>query len=220
MICIIVHNGFNTRPCSSSSSFRWVDRQQHVHRSVSGSLSISSPSVCVEQCPAELVHPVQVGGGGSGGTEGLPWTTAEEDQLPGQRPSARWASHTHTVDSHVPVNIWNIPKLSTGNFLWEKIHLEEILVSKQLSEALTEGLTILTAQKEVWITWKYTKKINQFFKWAVHLLLSSLRPDPWSFLHHFWQDGVKGRTLKMEPQEQLISHCHCQPHGETNLICL
>ncbi|XP_024918251.1 epithelial cell-transforming sequence 2 oncogene-like isoform X2 [Cynoglossus semilaevis] len=35
-----------------------------------------------------------------------------------------------------------------GNFLWEKIHLEEILVSKQLSEALTEGLTILTAQKE------------------------------------------------------------------------
>ncbi|KAG7234568.1 hypothetical protein INR49_004470 [Caranx melampygus] len=35
-----------------------------------------------------------------------------------------------------------------GHFLWEKICLEELLVSKDLSEALTEGLTALTTQEE------------------------------------------------------------------------
>ncbi|XP_071320821.1 epithelial cell-transforming sequence 2 oncogene-like isoform X1 [Trachinotus anak] len=35
-----------------------------------------------------------------------------------------------------------------GHFLWEKICLEELSVSKDLSEALTEGLTALTKQEE------------------------------------------------------------------------
>ncbi|XP_040056103.2 epithelial cell-transforming sequence 2 oncogene-like isoform X1 [Gasterosteus aculeatus] len=35
-----------------------------------------------------------------------------------------------------------------GHFLWEKISLEELCVSKDLSEALTEGLTALTTQGE------------------------------------------------------------------------
>ncbi|KAL6115217.1 ect2l [Pungitius sinensis] len=35
-----------------------------------------------------------------------------------------------------------------GHFLWEKICLEELCVSKDLSEALTEGLTALTMQEE------------------------------------------------------------------------
>ncbi|XP_023276135.1 epithelial cell-transforming sequence 2 oncogene-like [Seriola lalandi dorsalis] len=35
-----------------------------------------------------------------------------------------------------------------GNFLWEKICLEELSLSKDLSEALTEGLTALTRQEE------------------------------------------------------------------------
>ncbi|KAM8902595.1 epithelial cell-transforming sequence 2 oncogene-like isoform 2-T2 [Spinachia spinachia] len=35
-----------------------------------------------------------------------------------------------------------------GHFLWEKIGLEELCVSKDLSEALTEGLTALAAQEE------------------------------------------------------------------------
>ncbi|XP_026157947.1 epithelial cell-transforming sequence 2 oncogene-like [Mastacembelus armatus] len=35
-----------------------------------------------------------------------------------------------------------------GHFLWEKICLEELSVSKDLSEALIEGLTVLTRQEE------------------------------------------------------------------------
>ncbi|XP_054480022.1 epithelial cell-transforming sequence 2 oncogene-like [Anoplopoma fimbria] len=35
-----------------------------------------------------------------------------------------------------------------GHFLWEKICLEELCVSKDLNEALTEGLTALTRQEE------------------------------------------------------------------------
>ncbi|XP_049918915.1 epithelial cell-transforming sequence 2 oncogene-like [Epinephelus moara] len=35
-----------------------------------------------------------------------------------------------------------------GNFLWERIRLEELCVSKDVSEALTEGLTALTRQEE------------------------------------------------------------------------
>ncbi|KAI3365829.1 hypothetical protein L3Q82_000820 [Scortum barcoo] len=35
-----------------------------------------------------------------------------------------------------------------GHFLWEKIHLEDLCVSKDLNEALTEGLTALTRQEE------------------------------------------------------------------------
>ncbi|XP_045915002.1 epithelial cell-transforming sequence 2 oncogene-like [Micropterus dolomieu] len=35
-----------------------------------------------------------------------------------------------------------------GNFLWEKICLEELCVSKDLNEALTEGLTALTRQEK------------------------------------------------------------------------
>lgn len=41
-----------------------------------------------------------------------------------------------------------------GNFLWEKICLEELCVSKDLNEALTEGLTALTRQEKVGITVK------------------------------------------------------------------
>ena len=40
----------------------------------------------------------------------------------------------------------------TGNFLWEKICLEELPVSEDVSEALTEGLTALTRQEEVGMT--------------------------------------------------------------------
>ncbi|XP_068446805.1 epithelial cell-transforming sequence 2 oncogene-like [Clinocottus analis] len=35
-----------------------------------------------------------------------------------------------------------------GHFLWERIRLEELCVSKELDEALTEGLTALTRQEE------------------------------------------------------------------------
>lgn len=40
-----------------------------------------------------------------------------------------------------------------GHFLWEKIRLDKIGVSRELSEALTEGLTALTEHKEVQIYW-------------------------------------------------------------------
>ncbi|KAM9328359.1 LOW QUALITY PROTEIN: epithelial cell-transforming sequence 2 oncogene-like [Pholidichthys leucotaenia] len=36
-----------------------------------------------------------------------------------------------------------------GYFLWEKICLDKLCVSKDLSEALTEGLTVLTRQEEI-----------------------------------------------------------------------
>lgn len=39
-----------------------------------------------------------------------------------------------------------------GHFLWERICLEDLCVSKDLSEALTEGLTALTRHEEVGIT--------------------------------------------------------------------
>lgn len=42
-----------------------------------------------------------------------------------------------------------------GHFLWEKICLEELCVSKDLNEALTEGLAALTRQEEVGITVKF-----------------------------------------------------------------
>lgn len=45
-----------------------------------------------------------------------------------------------------PVNVF------IGHFLWERICLEELCVSKDVIEALTEGLTVLTRQEEVRIT--------------------------------------------------------------------
>lgn len=43
----------------------------------------------------------------------------------------------------------NVLVFSEGFFLWELVCLDELCVSKELSEALTEGLTALTRQNEV-----------------------------------------------------------------------
>ena len=53
-----------------------------------------------------------------------------------------------------PVKFLKNPTVNifTGYFLWERIRLEELCVSRDLTEALTEGLTALTRQEEVEIT--------------------------------------------------------------------
>uniref|UniRef100_A0A3P9CNM8 Epithelial cell transforming 2 like n=1 Tax=Maylandia zebra TaxID=106582 RepID=A0A3P9CNM8_9CICH len=48
-------------------------------------------------------------------------------------------------------NIW-LNSIFLGYFLWERIRLDEICVSRDLSEALIEGLTALTREEEVGIT--------------------------------------------------------------------
>ncbi len=71
--------------------------------------------------------------------------------------------YLHTV---CPINfLKNLFNIFTGHFLCDKICLEELCVSKDLNEALTEGLTGLTRQEEVGITVKellsYTSAVEQ-----------------------------------------------------------
>lgn len=47
--------------------------------------------------------------------------------------------------------VW-LNSIFLGYFLWERIRLDEICVSRDLSEALIEGLTALTREEEVGIT--------------------------------------------------------------------
>lgn len=68
------------------------------------------------------------------------WTIGRFKQMPAYSMSCK--------PSEESVNIF------IGHFLWEKICLEELCVSKDLNEALTEGLTALTRQEEVGITVK------------------------------------------------------------------
>uniref|UniRef100_A0A8C2X139 Coiled-coil domain containing 28A n=1 Tax=Cyclopterus lumpus TaxID=8103 RepID=A0A8C2X139_CYCLU len=93
-------------------------------------------------------------GGGSGAAEGQLGATAPERQPPGQGPGAGWVSHApHTQMPACPVSCKppeeSIHVFNIGHFLWEKIRLEELCVSKDVNEALAEGLAALTRQEEV-----------------------------------------------------------------------
>uniref|UniRef100_A0A3Q2CHF2 DH domain-containing protein n=1 Tax=Cyprinodon variegatus TaxID=28743 RepID=A0A3Q2CHF2_CYPVA len=63
-----------------------------------------------------------------------------------------------------------------GLFLWEQLSLDKLCVSRELSEALTEGLTTLTREKEVRNSSMYLMALHIFVDVAMQwlILLSSL----------------------------------------------
>lgn len=152
-----------------------------------------------------------VDGGGSGGAEGLPGATATAGQPSDQGQSPGWVFHTCNFNhSGTSGRFKQMPAYSvsrklpeesvhmfTGHFLWEKTCLEEICVSRDLNEALTEGLTALTRQEEVGITVREhdRTRAKQMRRSKVNHVLSHLQSRPLEFLAHFltrWREEKDG----------------------------
>lgn len=84
----------------------------------------------------------------------------------------------------------------TGNFLWEKINLDGLCVSRDLSEALTEGLTALTQQEEVGVIITTCEEAKCVFYLS---LLPRLQIRPLEFLSLFltrWSKEKGGEKAK------------------------
>uniref|UniRef100_A0A8C2WZS4 Coiled-coil domain containing 28A n=1 Tax=Cyclopterus lumpus TaxID=8103 RepID=A0A8C2WZS4_CYCLU len=79
------------------------------------------------------------------------------------------------------IHVFNI-----GHFLWEKIRLEELCVSKDVNEALAEGLAALTRQEEVGQQGEFVSRC--LIDWiTVFLWFCSciFRPDLWNVFIRF-----------------------------------
>lgn len=105
-------------------------------------------------------------------------------------------------------------------------------MSKDLSEALIEGLAALTRQEEVGMTGNTRRPWQKkaIIIVAYQSLISDfrfffLRPYLWSFFQFFSQGGVRRRRAKRvqrtsgEPEEQMIYHWHQVTRRDYSLSC-
>jgi len=89
----------------------------------------------------------------------------------------------------------SIHTFNIGHFLWEKIRLEELCVPKELTEALTEGLSALTRQGEVGV-FHTTRATKPHELWMNNVLcFLHLQTRPLEFLAVFltrWSEKKEG----------------------------